>query len=467
MKKIISILAVSMLAVSAIAATQPSPVPPIPADETPAKSAAGSTGLLQPGTNNVVIREVTGRGRNRDEAIKSALYGTVQQVRGVNVGSGAYEFRFNEAGASISSPQPAQRDIGINSIDISSQGTVYTTEIAGIVKGYDILKEEQIDQNTYQVTMSVSVYDYAARGQTGRVKVALMPVKAMQKNYTFLDQSISADTLCSLLYERLAAGLTQTNKFAVLDRQSISDFAAERKMLLSFDAPLSEQAKLIETLGGDYLLTGTITQAFVEKTSTFLKAANYTTIQYKARFDFTYKLVDSATKQIVLASTSQKYLEDEQVRNLADEQDPSEWNSSQVRDAFLALAVNDIINAVIDKVYPVKIIEVQQDGQIILNQGGEKITQGMTFDVFAQGSELFDPDTKESLGQAESYVATIEIIKTAQTISYAKLISGNMSQLSKGLVCRIKSADKPADTTGSKPNVIRNETGGVKLPFDR
>jgi curli biogenesis system outer membrane secretion channel CsgG len=462
MTKIITILAISILSVSIVSAARSLPVPPIPADET-AGIPTGTSGLLQTGTNNVVIREVTGHGHNRDEAVKSALYHAVQQVRGVGVGSGAYESIYNGAVTDNKPPQPRQEGINIIAIDISSQGTVYATEIGSLIKGYNIISEEQIDKDTYYVRMSVSVFSDTTRGQSNRIKLTRKPV-----NYIFLEQSIPADTLCTLLYQQLAAGLTATNKFSVLDRKNLSSFAEEKKILLSFDAPVSEQAKLLETLDADYLLTGTITAAGIEKTSTYLQAANYTITQYKGSFVFNYRLVDSATKEIILASTEKKYLDDEQVRNLADEQDPARWNSTRIRDAFLALAVNDILKTVIDHVYPIKIIDVQQDGQIVLNQGSEKITPGVVFDIFAQGNELFDPETKESLGKAENYVASIEIIKVAESMSYAKLVSGNMSQISKGLTCRIKTTtEKPADAAGSKSNVIRTESGGVKLPFDR
>jgi len=431
-----------------------------PASDTGNKPGA-SGGLLKTGTDNVIIREVTGQGRDRDEAIKDALYRAVEQVRGVKVGTGTYEFGYSGAGAGISTEQPGQRRIEFDSVNVATEGTFYTTEIAGLVKSYDVLEEKQIDQNTYQVKLRASVYDYAARGQTQRVKVALMPVKTMQNSYSFLKLTMPGDVFSSLFSQRLTMGLTQTNKFAVLDRESIRDFVGEKKMLLSFDAPLGEQAKLAETLGADYLLVGTITQAVIERIDKHLKAANYTTTEFKARFNLNYRLVDSSTKQVVLASNVQKYLENEEVRKLADEQSPAEWDSAQVRDAFISLVVND-------RVYPVKIAEIQQgDNQtIILNQGGERMAKGMLLDVFMQGKEIFDTDTKESLGTIENRVATIEVLKVAQTMSYARVVSGDSSQISRGLVCRVKKAKK-AEEVGVKPDVIRTEEGGVKLPFDK
>lgn len=237
-------------------------------------------------------------------------------------------------------------------------------------------------------------------------------------------------------------------------------------MLVSFDAPLREQAKLSETIGADYLLVGTISQARIERIDRYLKAANYTTRRFKARFNFNYRLVDSATKQVVLASAAQKYLEDEEVRKLADEQNPEEWDSAQVRDAFISLVVNDVIEAVIDRVYPVTVAAMQADGQVILNQGGQRMTKGMLLDVYSEGEEIFDVDTGESLGKVENRVGVIEVQRVTHTMSFATVVEGNARSISKGLVCRARAGTKKPGA-GMTPDTTRTKSGGVKLPFDK
>ena len=464
MKKIASIIALCLLAAAVVNAGNAPGAEQNPAGNTGSKRSA-SAPLLKTEPNNAVIREVIGRGRNRDEAVKNALYRVVEQVRGVRVDSSNYEFGFRSSGVGVGYDGPGRRRIEFDSVNVATDGTVYTTEIGGLVRSYNVLDEKQIDQNNYEVTLQVAVYDYGARGRTGRVKIALMPAKTQQDDYGFLDQIISGDTLSSLFSQRLVAGLTQTNKFAVLDRESIVDFTREKEMLFSFDAPLGEQAKLAETLGADYLLAGTITQAQIEKIERYLRAANYTTRKFKARFNFDYRLVDSSTKQVVLASNAQKYLEDEQVRKLADEQNPAEWDSAQVRDAFISLVANDVIAAIIDRVYPITVAVVQEDGQVILNQGGQRMKNGMLLDVYTTGKEVFDNDTGESLGRIESHVATLEIQKVTHTMSMAKVVAGEVSKVSVGSVCRIRK-EKRDYGVGMKPDVIRTKTGGVKLPFD-
>ena len=460
MKKLISIIALCLLTAAVVTAGNAPD-----AEQKPAGKSSASTPLLKTEPNNAVVKEVVGRGRNRDEAVKNALYRAVEQVRGVRVDSSNYEFGFRSSGVGVGDDGPGRRRIEFDSVDVATNGTVYTTEIGGLVRSYNVLDEKQIDQDTYEVTLQVAVYDYGARGQTARVKIALMPAKTLRDNYNFLGQIISGDVLSSLFSQRLVAGLTQTNKFAVLDRESIVDFTREKEMLFSFDAPLGEQAKLAETLGADYLFVGTINQAQMELIERYLSAANYTARKFKARFNFDFRLVDSATKQVVLATTAQKYLEDEQVRELADEQNPAEWDSTQLRDAFISLVANDVIAAIIDRVYPIAVAAVQADGQIILNHGGQRMKNGMLLDVYTMGKEIFDNDTGESLGSIESHVATIEIQKVAYTMSMAKVVAGDVSKVPIGSVCRIQKQKRDLGV-GMEPDVIRTKTGGVKLPFD-
>jgi curli biogenesis system outer membrane secretion channel CsgG len=462
MKKIMSVIVLWLLVAVVVNAAE------APAAQQNAAGNKSSTPpvLKKTEPSNAVVKEVVGRGRNRNEAIKNGLYRAVEQVRGVKVDSSNYEFGFRSSGVGVGDDGPGRRRIEFDSVNVATDGTVYTTEIGGMIRSYNVLDEKQIDPDTYEVTLQVSVYDYAARGQTGRVKIALMPAKTQQSSYGFLNQTISGETLSSLFSQRLVSGLTQTNKFAVLDRESIDDFVREKDMLFSFDAPLGEQAKLAETIGADYLLVGTITQAEIQRIDRFLKAANYTTRKFKARFNFDYRLIDSATKQVVLASNEQKYLEDEQVRSLADEQNPAEWNSAQVRDAFISLVANDIVAAIIDRVYPIRVAAVQGDGQIVLNQGGQRMKNGMLLDVFTMGKEIFDNDTGESLGRIESQVAAIEIQNVTHTMSVARVVTGDASKVNVGLTCRIRPVKRDLGV-GMKPDIKRTKSGGVKLPFDK
>jgi len=422
--------------------------------------------LYAAGANDVVVREVTGRGSNRSQAIKDALYVAVGQARGVEVGSGRYELGFSESGLSIDSSQANKKRIEFDSISVGTAGTVTTTRTGGSVKTYEVLEEKDLGDKGYEVKLRVEVYDYAPRGDAQRPKVGVMPVRALSSTYSFFDAQVPAGVVSTLFTQRLAVGLTQTNKFAVLDRENLGDFAREKDLLISNDAPLEEKAKLAELSGADYLLVGTISQANLEKKQKFLAAANYTITEYKARFVFNYRLILSFTRQIVAAGIVEKYLENDQIRALADEQSSAEWDAGQVRDAVMSVVANEVVTEIIDKLYPIRVVAVQDDGTVVISQAGNKITEAMLLDVYKEGEELFDPDTKESLGKVETLIATIKVTRVAQKMSIAQVLGGDASKISKGQICRAKKI-KQDNPVGKSSEVIRTPSGGVKLPFDQ
>ncbi|MBN2138469.1 MAG: hypothetical protein JW720_11745 [Sedimentisphaerales bacterium] len=418
------------------------------------------------GAGDVSVREVAGRGSTRSAAIKDALYVAVGQARGVKVDSGRYELGFSESGIGIDSGDANKRRVQFDSLSVDTSGTFHTTQIGGAVKSYEVIEERETADGGYEVKLKVSVYDYAPRGDAQRPKIGVMPVKALQPSYSFFEMQVPASAVSMLFTQRLALALTQTNKFAVLDRESLSDFAREKDLLLSNDAPLEEQSKLAEILGSDLLLVGTISQARLERMQKLLTAANYVTTEYKARFVVNYRVILSYSRQIVAAGIVEKYLENEEIRALADEQSSREWDSGQVRDAVMSVVANEVVSEIIDQLYPTRIATVQPGGMIVLNQGGSRISAGALLEVYSEGEEIFDHDTKESLGKVEALVATIRVTRVAQKMSFAQVVSGDASKISKGLICRIKKVKKNFDI-GKDREVIQTPGGGIKLPFDR
>jgi aconitase B len=134
-------------------------------------------------------------------------------------------------------------------------------------------------------------------------------------------------------------------------------------------------------------------------------------------------------------------------------------------DNFVGMAANQLVEIIIDQLYPIRIASIDKDGQVIINQGGSRIAVGQLLDIVSQGKELFDADTKESLGTTETLVATIRIEKVSPRLSYARVVEGDLPQISEGLICRPRKTEA-APLEGRKSDIERTPQGGVKLPFD-
>ena len=292
-----------------------------------------------------------------------------------------------------------------------------------------------------------------------------MPIKTLSRNYRFGSFTAEARDVSRKLAQQLSVRLTETNKFAVLDREYILDFARNRNILLSDDSSLEEKARLGKVLGADYMIVGTISDARMrikEKTSEIIGVP---VREYEADFVFDYRLIVGPTRQVRLADTVTIRLETDEVKKLVRDWEPEDLDYREMLDNLTARAANRVVGTIIDRLFPIRIARIDKNGQIIINQGGRRITTGTLLDVFTEGDELVDFDTKESLGKTEIFIATLKIDKVLSNISYAKLVKGSLSKISEGLVCRHKKA-APQIMEGAKSSIERTRTGGIKLPFD-
>lgn len=409
--------------------------------------------------------ETKGQGVNRDEAINMALKQAVAQVKGVAVSSIDTNFLYRSASADIQKTETGKK-VEFDAVGVQTGGTTLRTDMAGLIKTYEVLNEKKLDDGTYEVTLKVTVYDYESPEKSARLKLAVMPIRTLAAFYQFGNISNPSLDTSRLFSQKLTAALTQTNKFNVLDREYMQEFAQERNFLLSGDASMEEMAKLGEALGVDYMLVGTINRAGIVRKQTFSPAIGRPTSEYEANFSFEYRLIVGPTRQIKSAGVLDIALDKtDEIRKLVKKWEPQDLDYKEMMDNFVGMAANQLVELLIDQLYPIRIASIEKDGQVIINQGGSRIAAGQVLNIYSQGKELFDADTKESLGTTETIIATIQIDRVMPRISYAKLIAGDPAILSEGLVCR-PAKIVPIPEQGRKSETEKSPQGGVKLPFD-
>ncbi len=411
-----------------------------------------------------IVRQTKGQGVTREQAIDKALYQAVAQAKGIAVSSGRYDFGFQSAGVGIDTKDTG-KSIEFDSVSVQAGGSTRLTDIAGWVKSYEVIDEQKIDDRTYEVTIKAWVYDYEDPEQTNRLKLAVMPIKTLYDSYRFGNYVPSGVEMSLKLSQQLSAGITQTNKFAVLDREYINEFARNRNILISDDSPIEEKARLGQVLGADYMIVGTISNAGLKIKERSSRAIGRPIREYEVDYVFDYRLIVAPTRQVKLADTVNIALEEDQVRVLVKRWRPEGLDYREMVDNLTTRVAKQVIDSIIDRLYPIRIASKQITGQLIINQGGKRISNGSVLDVYVQGEEIIDVDTKESLGLTESQVATIRIEKVTPTISYARLVKGDLDKISVGLICRLKKAELEMPERG-KSRIRRTPQGGVKLPFD-
>ena len=87
-----------------------------------------------------------------------------------------------------------------------------------------------------------------------------------------------------------------------------------------------------------------------------------------------------------------------------------------------------IAEAIVTSRIPIKVIQVQADGTLILNYGDVFFATGDRLAAFSVGESFVDPDTGEVLGSEETEIGTIEITRAEPRLSRAKVLSGDVGQ---------------------------------------
>ncbi|MHC4728493.1 MAG: CsgG/HfaB family protein [Planctomycetota bacterium] len=300
-----------------------------------------------------IVRQTKGQGVTREQAIRSALYQAVAQAKGIAVSSGRYNFGFQSTGVGFDT-QDTGKSIEFDSVSVQAGGSTRLTDIAGWVKSYEVLDEQKIDDRNYEVTIKAWVYDYEDPEQTNRLKLAVMPIQTLYDSYPFGDYTPSGVDLSLKLSQQLSAGITGTNKFAVLDREYIDEFAQNRNILISDDSPIEEKARLGQVLGADYMLVGTISNARLQIKTRASRAIGRPIREYEVDYVFDYRLIAAPTRQVKLADTVNIALEEDQVRVLVKKWEPEDLDFREMVDNLTARAAKQVIDSIIDRLYPIR-----------------------------------------------------------------------------------------------------------------
>jgi hypothetical protein len=95
---------------------------------------------------------------------------------------------------------------------------------------------------------------------------------------------------------------------------------------------------------------------------------------------------------------------------------------------------------IMEAIYPLMVVAAD-DGEIILNQGGELVWVGARYELFALGADLRDPVTGESLGAREKKIGVIEITRSNPKTSVARAVEGaaDVAEIlkTKKIMCRL------------------------------
>jgi len=343
--------------------------------------------------------EAKGMGGSLQRAVERALVSGISQVNGAVISS--------RAKSSLSQASKVKGGTKTVQSAKSFRETI-SKRTKGIVKSYEIL-DQQKDKKTgiYRVLLSVTVPFFKMSSQLKRLKMAVVPLrirKGLRKTRLVLDFE-------DIFRRGLENYLTQTRRFAMLDRSFIAEQDKEAAFIKGGGVRLEELARLGNRVGTDYIVTGVVERAYSYVKKTKMRTTGQVIKTPKVGARVTYRILDVASTQVKLAGTEKLQREAGSLGNIADR--------------IAKVIGQKIVNAI----FPITVLNV--DGELLtLGQGGDTVRSGGVYNLVRLGKRMTDPHTGESLGRTETRVGSVKVIDTQSKMSTGKILKLMISRRS-------------------------------------
>ena len=340
-----------------------------------------------------------GTGSTKQLAILDGMKNAITQVNGAVVGA--------KTSMSISETSKSQdQNSSYESSEKFKQDIKTATK--GVVQGFDIVSVSQNPDlgNLYEITMVVRVAKYKKSKQLKRLRMAISNFYLSKD----LAKYKSANKFAFDVQDKLIDLLTQTRKFAMLDRQFLKDQQKELNLINSPDVPTEEMARLGNRAGTDYIITGVLKDLRKFTSTKKMQSTGKVFKNTKYIAELNYRIIDIATSQVKFSDTTSITI--------------NSGNSKKLRN----LVANKTAETILNAIYPIRVIDINKKS-LTLGQGGKSIKKNAKYNLVKLGERMRDPYTKESLGRKEVVVGTVKITNVQSKMSTAKILKTKIKKI--------------------------------------
>lgn len=356
----------------------------------------------------IVMREVvaTGNGGDPSKATIDAIENAISQVGGMRISTAT----------SLSMSEVTKG--GATTIEENFKQNIEKMT-RGVIKSYTVL-ESGTSPGTGRsfVKIKALIPSYKPSEQLKRMKLAVMPVVVTGPSQGRSEAMDFAESVSAAL----EAYLTQTRKFAMIDRRFTEKSNRELAGVNSRNAPIEETVKVGVRVGADFIVLAAL-KSFSPQQQQQQRVTGRVVTRSVVPVGIDVRVIDIATGQIKFAQTYNN---------------PGRLPSSVSLSQYAADIGADLGQVIGTAIYPIAVVS-GTESEVTLNQGGDTVQVGRIYRLVTLGQNLVDPYTRESLGQEEREVARAEIISVTDRTATAKLVSGRIPQPIKsgGVLARV------------------------------
>lgn len=266
----------------------------------------------------------------------------------------------------------------------------------------------------------------ALGAQTEKASLAVGPVEATRGVEAAAGRegaAVALDRVVEAIDAELINSFQQTRRFDLFARSDLDAILAEQDLAQSgnLDPADPDTAEAFRLGGVQYLVVTTVTDfQDYEETATF-EAIGKSATKRLVRIGAIAKIYDTTTGKLLETArveTTERDVEEEPSYQSTRTGELSDNLLNEVSQA----AADRIATRVTDVLFPARIVGMT--GKIVLfNRGdGFDVEPGDVWTVYAEGDEMVDPDTGESLGAVEAEVGKVRVIEVLPRVSRAEIV---------------------------------------------
>ena len=279
----------------------------------------------------------------------------------------------------------------------------------------------------------------------GKPVVAIGPVGVAAQNISCAgwDRSVydCNQDLAEGFRSMLETAITKTGKMDVMERMRLDSVLQEQG--LSEVGLTTSGGGLGGLTGVDYYVYGTVTRfgakeggfsvsgrsgvgGLINRRARGALGGGVSKRNVETEMGVDLKVTEVATGHIVVADSVSSSVKQGSAISVGGIQ-KAEVSGDPFADVQQVVAAK-IAEAIVTSRIPIKVIQVQGDGTLILNYGDVFFGPGDRLAAFSVGESFVDPDTGEVLGAEETEIGVIEITRAEPRFSRAKAVSGDIGQ---------------------------------------
>lgn len=273
----------------------------------------------------------------------------------------------------------------------------------------------------WQVKIGADVAVYEAGAESGLTRVVIAMPHAAQSRYPVGDRQVAAADVAGKIKSELTDALTQTHRFTVLDRDDEAEIAQELDLVRSGSATRADTARLGQRLAADLLVIPTIDRFEYIRHERALRLSDRKLVSYSGGGRVSFRVVNAATGQIAMSQSFDYPLPASAPTTMGASPD-----GDALAHAMMESLDHRIVSAILRSTFPLSVVQAA-GRNVVINQGGEAVAAGTTYQAVYLGKAITDPQSGQSLGPTEMPCCSITVDRVTPKLSYGHVVEADVN----------------------------------------